>query len=179
MYESIAQFSDAAGFYERYEHSFPETQRAADALYNATLLRMTAHENDAAVRNGTRFLERFPHHESAEEVTFLIGRAHEQAEQWDQAAQTYRRFIRGSRNTSRQVEANTRLAQVLTRAGHARAAGQALAAAVRLARRRHSQLDDQGVYYAAQARYLQAERILHDYEEIEIAGPMDGLRHRL
>lgn len=179
MYESIAQFSDAARFYERYEEHFPNTARSADALYNATLLRMTAHENDAAVRNGNRFLERFEHDESAEEVTFLIGRAQEQAEQWDQAAQTYQRFIRRSRNTSRQVEANTRLAQVLMRSGNESAAGQALTAAVRLARRRATQLTDQGIYYAAQARYLQAEQILHEYEQIHIAGPIDGLRQRL
>lgn len=179
MYESIAQFSDAARYYEAYGEHFPNTPRAADALYNATLLRMTAHENDAAVRNGNRFLERFERHESAEGVTFLIGRAQENAESFGEAADTYRRFIRRSRNTSRQVEANTRLAQVLMRAGNERSAGQALTAAVRLARRRRSQLNDQGVYYAAQARFMQAERILHEYEQIRIAGDMGGLRRRL
>ena len=179
MYESIAQFSDAARFYESYGEHFPNTERAADALYNATLLRMTAHENDAAVRNGNRFLERFARHESAEEVTFLIGRAQEQAESWNEAADTYRRFIRRTRNASRQVEANTRMAQVLQRAGNTRGANNALTAAVRLARRRRNQLNDQGLYYAAQARYMQAEAILREYEEIQIAGSMDGLRQRL
>lgn len=179
MYESIAQFSDAARFYESYGESFPDAERNADALYNATLLRVTSGDYDAAVRNGTRFLERYPRHESAEQVTFLIGRAHAGAENWDQAAQVYRRFIRSSRNAARQVEANTRLAEVLTEAGNTRGATRALADAVRLARRRRNQLSPEGLYYGAQARFRQAEAILAEYESISIAGDMAGLRRRL
>jgi len=179
MYESIAQSSDAARFYEAYGEHFPEGARSADALYNATLLRMTAGDNDAAVRNGQRFLERFGSHESADEVTFLIGRAQAQAEHWEQAADVYRRFIRRTRNTGRQVEASTRLAIVLAESGDTAGAERALTATGRLARRRRNQLGDTGLYYAAQARFLQAESILAEYEAIQISGPMDGLRRRL
>lgn len=179
MYESIAQFSDAARFYEAYGEHFPNGNQAADALYNATLLRMTAGENGPAVQDGQRFLERFQRHGSAEEVTFIIARAHAQAGNWEEAARVYRRFIRGSRNPNRQVEANTRLAQVQAEAGNASGVSQALQAAVRLARRRRSQLDGDGLYYAAQARYLQAEAVLREYEAVQIAGSIDGLRQRL
>lgn len=179
MYESIAQFSDAARFYEAYGEHFPQGEQSADALYNATLLRMTAGDNDAAVRDGGRFLERFGSHESADEVTFLIARAHAQAEHWDQAAEVYRRFIRRSRDPARQVEANTRLGQVLASSGDAEAAERTYAAAVRLARRSRARMGDSGLYYAAQARYLQAMAILREYEGIQIAGPMQGLRQRL
>ncbi len=179
MYESIAQFADAARFYEAYGEHFPDGERSADALYNATLLRMTAGDNDAAVRDGARFLERFGSHDSADEVTFLIGRAHAQAQHWEQAADVYRRFIRRTRNAGRQVEASTRLAQVLAESGDTEGSERALASAVRIARRRRNQLGDTGLYYAAQARFLQAERILAEYEGIQISGPMDGLRQRL
>ena len=179
MYESIAQFSDAARFYEAYGTHFPEGERSADALYNATLLRMTAGDNDAAVRDGGQFLERFSSHESADEVTFLIGRAHAQAQHWEQAADVYRRFIRRTRNVGRQVEAGTRLAIVLEESGDHAGAARALAVAVRTARRRRNQLGDTGLYYAAQARFLQAQGILTEYEGIQIAGPIDGLRQRL
>ncbi|MFK7991819.1 MAG: tetratricopeptide repeat protein [Sandaracinaceae bacterium] len=179
MYESIAQFSDAARFYESYGEHFPEADQAADALYNATLLRVTAGDHAAAVQNGDRFLERFQSDEQADEVTFLIGRAHAAAGAQTQAAEVYRRFIRRSRDAGRQVEANTRLAQVLTEAGDSEGAARALTAAVRLARRRRNQLSDSGVYYAAQARYLQAEALLAEYEGISIAGDMAGLRRRL
>jgi TolA-binding protein len=179
MYESIAQFSDAARFYEAYGAHFPEAERAADALYNATLLRVTAGDHGRAVENGQRFLERFRRDDAATEVTFLIGRAHAAAGNWDQAAQVYRRFVRRTRDANRQIEAQTRLAAVLEEAGDTRGANRALTAAVRLARRRRSRLNDTGLYYAARARFMQAEDELRQYEEIQIAGPMEGLRQRL
>ncbi|HJL15763.1 MAG TPA: tetratricopeptide repeat protein [Sandaracinaceae bacterium LLY-WYZ-13_1] len=179
MYESIAQFSDAARFYEAYGEHFPEGEQAADALYNATLLRVTAGDHDRAVQNGQRFLERFQRDDSATEVTFLIGRAHAAAGSWDQAAQVYRRFIRRTRDVNRQIEANARMAEVLKEAGQTRRANRALDQAVTLARRRRNQLNETGLYYAARARYMQAEDELRQYEEIQIAGPMDGLRQRL
>src|SRR5690606_33577611 len=72
----------------------------------------------------------------------------------------------------------TRLAQVLTSAGNERAANDALEEAVRTARRSRRTLRD-GLYFAAQARYLQGDRVLAEYEAIEIAGPSEGLRQRL
>jgi TolA-binding protein len=179
MYESIAQFADAARFYEAYGERFPQSPRAADALYNATLLRVTAGDHDRAVQDGQRFLERFERHESADDVTFLIGRAHAAANRHREAAEVYRTFLRRTRNVDRQIEANTRLAQVLMAAGDRNAADQALTAAVRLARARGSRPGEQGLYYAAQARFLQAMELVRQYEEIQIAGPTEGLRQRL
>ena len=179
MYESIAQFSDAARFYESYGENFPHAERAADALYNATLLRVTAGNNDQAVVDGNRFIERFGRHESADEVTFLIGRAQAAAGHWNEAAEVYRRFVRSTHNVNREVEAQTRLAQVLTEAGNRQAAEAALTAAVRTARRRRNQLGDDGLYYAGQARFLQATAILTQFEEVHIAGDLAGLRQRL
>src|SRR5690606_10444228 len=42
-----------------------------------------------------------------------------------------------------------------------------------------SRLGESGLYYAAQARFLQAEELLRQYEAIQIAGPTEGLRQRL
>ena len=179
MYESIAQFRDAARFYEQYFESFGGQSQAEDALYNATLLRVTAGDHDRAVQNGQRFIERFRGSAQATEVTFLMGRANASAQRWQRAAEVYRRFIRSTRDVNRQIEANTRLAQVLAEANDTRGSNNALAAAVRLARRGRARLNETGLYYAAQARFLQAEAVLAEYEAIQIAGPMEGLRQRL
>ncbi len=178
MYESIAQFSDAARYYETYAERFPRGEKITDALYNAVLLRVTAGDWSAAVTNGTRFVERFPRDDAVDEVYFFVGKAHEGAEDWDEAAQLYRRFIRSTRNLDLEVEATTRLAQVLLEAGNERGAARALDDAVRLGRRNASRLG-QGLYYAAQARYMQGDRVLAQYEAIRIEGDVDGLRRRL
>lgn len=179
MYESIAQFSDAARFYEAYGEHFPQAEHAADALYNATLLCVTAGENERAVQAGERFLARFPRHESADEVTFLIGRAHAEAGRLSEAAEVYRRFVRSARNLDRKIEASTRLAEVLAQSGDRGGADRALAEAVRLATRQRGRLGASGRYYAAQARFLQAEELLRQFDAIAISGPTEGLRQRL
>lgn len=178
MYESIAQFSDAAGYYEKYASRFPDGEKANDALYNAVLLRVTAGDNDEAVRDGRDFLERYPRHESAGDVSFFTARAYEADEQWQDAARTYRAFIRRTHNLDREVEAQTRLATVLRRADDDRGADRALEAAVRLGRRNRSRLHD-GLYFAAQARHQQGDRVLARYEAVQIAGDSAGLRDRL
>ena len=178
LYESIAQFADAARYYETYAERFPEGEKVSDSLYNAVLLRVTAGDWSAAVENGNRFVQRFPRHDAINEVYFFIGKAHEGAERWNDAADLYRRFIRASRNPDLEVEATTRLAQVLLRGGNERAASRALEDAVRLGRRNAARLE-QGLYYAAQARYMQGDRVLAQYEAIQIAGDVAGLQRRL
>jgi TolA-binding protein len=178
MYESIAQFSDAARYYETYAEKFPRGEKAEDALYNAVLLRVTAGDHDEAVAAGRKFLERFPRSTSADDVYFLIGRAHEQGERWAEAARTYREFIQRTRDNDRKVEAQTRLGQVLLRSGNAREADRAFDEAVRLGKRLQGSLRG-GLYYAAQARYLQGDAVLREYESIRIEGDVAGLRQRL
>ena len=177
MYESIAQFGDAARFYEAYARQFPRGEKAADAHYNAVLLRLTAGDHDEAVELGREYVRKYPRREETDDVYFFIGRAQEEAGDFRDAAETYRGYVRRTRNADRKVEAQTRMAQMLMRAGDAAAADRALASAVRTASRSR-RLED-GRYYAAQARYLQGERVLEDYAAIEIAGDSAGLRQRL
>ncbi|MEM9864366.1 MAG: tetratricopeptide repeat protein [Myxococcota bacterium] len=178
MYESIAQFGDAARFYQAYGESFPDAEKVADALYNAVLLRVTGGDNSEAVSVGRLYLERFPRREEADDVSFFIGRAQAAAGDLDEAATTYRQYIRRSRNNDRKIEAQTRLALVLEQAGDERASATALAAAVRTSRRGRNRLRD-GLYFAAQARFIQGERVLRRYEAVPLAGDPAGLRDRL
>jgi TolA-binding protein len=179
MMESIAQFSDAARFYYAYGTRFPSGEHAADSLYNATLLRLAAGDWDEAARAASEFLERHPRDEQADEVNFLLARAHEGAEHWQDAARVYTEYSRASRNPDRDVEAQTRLALALQRAGDRSGADRALTAAVRTGRGARSRLTDRGRYWLAQARFMQGELVLAQFAEVQIAGPVAGLRQRL
>jgi TolA-binding protein len=178
MYESIAQFRDAARYYEAYGERFPKGPKATDAGYNAVLLRLSARDYDAAVAAGKRFNQRFPREASVDDVYFLIGRAHEGKKEYGDAASTYREYIRRSRNADRRVEAHTRLGQVLLAAGQRSAADEAFSDAVSEARRNKRQLKE-GRYYAAQARYLQGDEALREFDAIQIQGDLRGLATRL
>ncbi len=178
MYESIAQFRDAARYYEAYGERFPKAPKAVDAGYNAVLLRLSARDYDAAVAAGKRFNTRFPREAAVDDVYFLIGRAHEGKKQYDDAASTYREYIRRSKNPDKRVEAHTRLGQVLLAAGQRKAADDALSAAVSEAKKSRGRLKE-GRYYAAQARYLQGDEALREFDEIKIEGDLRGLAARL
>ncbi|MEM7449595.1 MAG: tetratricopeptide repeat protein [Myxococcota bacterium] len=178
MFESTAQFHDAARYYEQYASRFEAHEHAAVALFNATLLRVTMGDSDAAVENGTGFLQRYRSHELDVEVRLLIGRAREQEADWSAAAELYRRLMRHSRDADRQVEASVKLARVLSEAGEMQEAGRVLQQAVALGRRLRSRRSA-GLSYAAEARYLQGDRVRAEYEAIRIAGDVEGLRDRL
>ena len=179
MFESIAQFRDAAHFYESYGARFPQGEHHEDALFNATLLRLSAGDHDAAVVAAQQFLERYPRSENADEVTFFQARAHAAAHRYTEAARVYQEYVRRSRNIDRNVEAQTRLAQVWMEAGNQEEAGRALEQAVRTGRGSLRRLSPEGRYFTAQARYLQGEAILRQFEAITIDGDVAGLRQRL
>jgi tetratricopeptide (TPR) repeat protein len=179
MFESIAQFRDAAHFYESYGARFPQGPHHEDALFNATLLRLSAGDHDAAVVAAQQFLERYPRSESADEITFFQARAHAAAHRWEEAARVYQEYVRRSRNVDRNVEAQARLAQVWMDAGNQEEAGRALEAAVRTGRGSLRRLSPEGRHFMAQARYLQGEAVLRQFEAITIDGDVAGLRQRL
>jgi cellulose synthase operon protein C len=176
MFESIVQFGDAARYYELYVAQFPNGEKRSDALYNAVVLQLSAGRYDQAARNGKRFAQLFPAHERKDEVLFMVGRAHEAAEHWDAAAQVYRDYARANKNAARRVEANTRLGQVLLEAGDQRGAERALSDAT-LPLRKGAPVTDR--YFAAQARFMQGDLMLAEFERIRIAGERGTLGKRL
>jgi len=178
MYESIAQFRDAARFYEAYAERFPRGEKASDAGYNAVLLRLSAHDYGQSVKDGDRFLMAHPKNPASDDVYFLVGRAHEAQGKNDAAAATYREFLKRSKNPDRRVEAYTRLGQVYLSAQSRKEADNSFENAVGEARKNRSKLQE-GRYYAAQARYLQGDEALRDFEAIKIAGDVRGLSGRL
>ena len=175
MFESIAQFTDAARYYEAYGSRFPQADKREDALYNALLLRGAAGDNDEAVKDGNDFLKAFPNSKSADEVYFLIGRAHEAEKHWQQAAQTYRHFIKTGGEGGRKIEAYTRLGIVLLALGDRDGADKAWAQAAKSGRK----AEPSARYYAAQARFSQGDQALAEFEKIKIAGDVKTLGKRL
>jgi TolA-binding protein len=178
MFEAIAQFRDAAHYYEAYAEFFPRGDKRADALYNAVVLRVAAGDYDEAAKAGQRYTEAFPRSDTTDEVQFMVGRAHEAKQRWDAAAQVYREYARKGKNADRRIEANTRLGQVLQKRGDARGADRALKDAVAAGKHNPAQLRE-GRYFAAQARFMQGDQVLAEFEQIEIGGDGGSLKKRL
>jgi TolA-binding protein len=177
MYESIAQFGDAARFYDAYAAHFPDGPKAKDAGYNAVLLRLSAGDYGGAVRSGRKFLERYPKDMLADEVYFLIARAQGADGEHRDAAATYREYLKRTKAPDKRVEAQTRLGLALAAAGDARSAEAAFEASVDEAKRQKKL--SEGRYFAAQARFLQGDSALAEFDAIRIEGDVPGLAARL
>jgi TolA-binding protein len=176
MYESIAQFQDAARFYQAYAERFPKQEKAEAASYNAVLLLSAAGAHRDTVRVGKRYLAAYPKAPEAAEVTFAIARAQE--DQPREAAATYRSFIERTHDLPRKIEAEARLGQLLLKQGDRKGADAALDAAVADARKNKDKAKG-GRYFAAQARFLQGDEALREFDAVKIEGNVAGLAGRL
>jgi TolA-binding protein len=178
MYESIAQFRDAARFYQAYAERFPRADKTEDASYNAVLLLASAGAHREAVKAGKHYLENHPKGAASADVTFLIGRAQEADGQTKDAATTYRQFTDRTSDVDRRIEANTRLGLLLLKSGDRKAADAALTAAVNDGRNKKLK-PKAGRYFAAQARFIQGDEALREFDEVKIEGNLAGLGARL
>jgi tetratricopeptide (TPR) repeat protein len=178
-YQSVGLFSEAADYHEVLAEKWPKSEHNKDAAYNAVLLRATIGEHDKAIADGNAYKRKYPRAEDSDEVTFLMGKAHEKAEKWRDAEALYSHYSQSAKSNSSRLESLVRLATVRLKIGDDRGAEAALASAMGLYRTYKKSLEDQGKYFAAKAHYMQGERILADFEKIKIEGDVDLLKTRL
>ncbi len=176
-YQEVGLFSDSANYHAIIADNFPKSEHHKDAAFNAVLLRATVGEHDKAIASGETFRKLYPRDELSDEVTFLMGKAHEKAGKLKEAEALYDRYSKSARGVNGQLEALVRLASV--RKGDERGMASALERAVHLYAQSKGRLGDRGKYYAAKARYMQGEAILRQYEGVTIEGDVKQLKSRL
>jgi tetratricopeptide (TPR) repeat protein len=176
-YQEVGLFSEAANYHAILADSFPKSEHHKDAAFNAVLLRATVGEHDKAISSGETFRKLYPRDELSDEVTFLMGKAHEKAGKNKEADALYDRYSRSARSADGQIESLVRLAVV--RKGDERGMAGALDRATHVASQHKGRLGDRGKYYAAKARYMQGEAILRQYEAVTIDGDVKQLKSRL
>lgn len=170
MFESVALFSEAALYYSTYGRKFSGDEKPQDALYNAIVLSHAARNDSGAVQAAQEFLSRFPKDPLATDVYFLKGKAEESSKQYGQAVATYQAFIRRAKNLDRKFEAYARLARVQRAAGKRADADKTLLLVQKLSKRNLGKLKGEGRYFVAQARVMQGDIVVEQFDAIVIAG---------
>ncbi|HEY8076290.1 MAG TPA: tetratricopeptide repeat protein [Labilithrix sp.] len=185
-FQSMGLFAEAAEFDEaiinladRDHPNYLKYEHAKDAGYNAVLLRVASGEHDKAIANGNRFLKEYPASADADEVVFQMGKAHQNAGRNKEAADLYRRYLPRSKNQDHRVQGWVLLATALVKNGDDRGADVALKTAVDIGRHDRAQLGPDGRFAAAHARYMEGERILAKFDQIQIQGDVKQLSSRL
>lgn len=179
LHQSLGLLSEAADYYEALARHWPKDARHQDAAYDAVLLRTTLGQRDAAIAAGERFQRSYPSGASTDEVMFLMGKAHEQAEAWRAAEALYERYASSAKLPSRRIEALVRLAVARVELDDERGAAEALDRAVAQHKTHAKALDERGRYFAARAQFMRAQRVLAEFERIKIEGDVKLLEQRL
>jgi TolA-binding protein len=179
LYQSLGLLEEAAGYHEALALHWPKDEHNEDAAYNAVLLRTSLGERDRAIAAGKSFQSRYPAGPSSDEVTFLMGKAHEQAEDWRSAQALYARYANLAKLPSRRVEALARLAAACIELNDDKGAREALERAVQQHKQFSRTLDERGKYFGAKAHFMQAERVLAEFQQIRIEGDVKLLGQRL
>jgi TolA-binding protein len=175
-HQEVGLFAEAAAYDAQIVDYFPRSDHHKDAALNAVLLRTTIGDHKGAIESGEKFKKYYPKDDSADEVTFLMGKAHEKAGKKREAATLYDRYAKSAKTASSQIEALVRLAAV---SADERTRSSALERAVHTYGQRKQTLDQRGKYYAAKARYMQGEAYLQRFDAVKIEGNVKQLKDRL
>jgi TolA-binding protein len=178
-HQSLGLFPEAADYMDWIVQRFPSYEHHKDAAFNSVLLRTAVGDREKAVAAGDRYRRAYPRGDDSDEVIFLMGKAHEKAGAFGDAARLYDSYSKSAKRADGRIEALVRLASVQIELKDSRAANATLDRAMQNYKLYKNSLASSGKYFAAKGRYMQAEAILAQFEAIKIEGDVEQLKNRL
>jgi tetratricopeptide (TPR) repeat protein len=91
-YESMADFGQAADWYEKLFSLDKEHENAADAIYSAALFRKAMGDWETAIKNYQQYMAAYPDKENINDLTIDVAKIYEENKKYDQAAKVYLTF---------------------------------------------------------------------------------------
>jgi len=169
VYEKVIYYDRAAKAYELVWTKFGTGTKAADALYNAALLRQALGQNKEAIAHYAEYARKFRERKDAPEVAFNIGVVQESSGQDGPAFAAFTDYARVYRSTGKRiVEAYTRAGRTALRLGQLKKAKEDFVAAQRIWKSASGKDKKDGTTWAAEARYYEGELIFRDYEKVSL-----------
>lgn len=169
VYEKVIYYDRAAKAYELVWTKFRTGTKAADALYNAALLRQALGQNKEAIAHYSEYSKKFRERKDAPDVAFNIGVVYENAGDDGPAYSAFADYAKVYRSTGKRiVEAHTRAGRTSLRLGQLKRAKEELALAQRLWKSASGKDKKEATPWAAEARYYEGELIFRDYEKVSL-----------
>ncbi|MCE9574473.1 MAG: tetratricopeptide repeat protein [Deltaproteobacteria bacterium] len=171
VYERVAYFDRAAQAYELVAEKFAtksKSDKIADALYNAGVLRQALGQNDKAIAHYQQYAKKYRERKDADDVQFRIAEVYEAGGDDGHADQAFRAYLQSYPNGARVVEAHVRAGRTSFRLGQLGRAAKSMDDALRIWKRAGGKEKDRIRPFAAEARYYQGELIFRDYEKITL-----------
>jgi tetratricopeptide (TPR) repeat protein len=169
VYEKVIYYDRAAKAYELVWTKFRTGTKAADALYNAGLLRQALGQNKEAIAHYGEYTKKFRERKDAPDVAFNIGVVYESSGDDGPAYAAYTDYAKVYRSTGRRlVEAHTRAGRTALRLGQLKRAKDEVVLAQKLWKAAAGKDKKEGTPWAAEARYYEGELIFREYEKVSL-----------
>jgi tetratricopeptide (TPR) repeat protein len=169
VYEKVIYYDRAAKAYELVWTKFGKGTRAADALYNAALLRQALGQNKEAIAHYSEYAKKFKERKDAPDVAFNIGVVYENAGEDAPAMAAFTDYARVYRSTGKRIaEAHTRAGRTALRLGQVKRAKDDFAVAQKLWKSASGKEKKEATAWAAEARYYDGELIFREYEKVSL-----------
>jgi tetratricopeptide (TPR) repeat protein len=173
IFESRADFDRAACYFERLgTEAYKDSDRSADAVYNAAVLREAMEQWDNAIATYEKYLSLYPGRENSLDVEFNLAYVEKERENWTAAQRRFEEFSKKATTTPvQQVEISLELGLLTERLkprnwetvadGH-------FTKAVTVWQGLPDEDKVKTRYFAAQARFRQAEAIYEKFTNANI-----------
>ena len=92
-YESMANFTEAAAWYEKLFSLDKEHKNSADAIFSAALFRKAMGDWETAIKNYKLYMAAYPDKENIQDITLEVAKIYEANKKFDQAAKIYLTFF--------------------------------------------------------------------------------------
>jgi tetratricopeptide (TPR) repeat protein len=175
----MAYFEQAAEAYELTADKFARSDKAADALFNAGVLRQALGQHRRAIGHYEAYATRFRDRKDAEDVAFRVGAVYEAAGDDGRADRAFRDYVKRYRGGEHLVEAHTRAGRTSLRLGQLRRAKGELDDALEAYTRLRGEPRRVATPWAAEARYQQGELLYREYASFSLDVPPARLKRTL
>ncbi|HET9993639.1 MAG TPA: tetratricopeptide repeat protein, partial [Kofleriaceae bacterium] len=169
VYEQAIFYDRAAKAYELVVQKFAKGSKAADALYNAGLLRQALGQNDKAIAHYKEYTKQYSSRKDSPDVAFQIGAVYEDAGQEGPALKAFQDYEHTYASTNKRIiEAHVRTGRLLLKLGQTKKAKEEFTSAENLYKHATGATKTEGKGWAAEARYNQGDLIFKEYEAVSI-----------
>lgn len=184
IFESRADFDRAASYFERLgTPDYRESERTADALYNAGVLREALQQWDNAIGTYESYLKLFPGRENSADVELQLAYLEKERKNWPSAVKRFETFLKKADTTkAQQVEINLELGllgEQMKPKNWEKTTDAYFAKAVETWKTLPEEEQRKARHYAAQARFRQAEVVYNQFVSAKISTNMRQLNKSL
>jgi len=183
-YENLADFAEAANWYEKLFALDKDHEGASAAIFSAAAFRVALGDWQGGVKNYQQYLAAYPDKDNVSEVTLVIAKTYEENGAYDQAAKVYLSFFDAKDTTATGDElmfARLHYGQALKETGQeSKALGSYEDSLKWFEKAQGSGVEfEQGIEFAAEMMFDLSEAKYENYVALAITGPGAGASRQM